>query len=376
MKHHLPIPFLKRLTTRLLLLTLILVPDIIYAATPHYAVILPLKGKTAKAAQFVCDGMVAAYFDARARNSSLPPLRIYDSTTASLPSVYQYALSEGAIAVAGPLDKDQVRALQQGVTQYAVPTLLLNNGDNLQPHGPVYQFALAPEDEIEPLISHARQNGYQKAAILMQNDELGERTSRLLYDAWQRSGGDVTATLVLNPRNNVINSIYGFMYPGEKSGKKHKRDASARRQDIDVIFLATGSLTGRQVRPALNHANAGTLPLYALSTAVDTAGGSVQLQDMEGMHFSETPWLMSESPLRQLINTLKPANSSSLDRLYAFGIDAFSLLNQLAQGDTAFPVQGMTGELSPDENGRLKRGLTWATIHNGAVIPETTAPSP
>ncbi|HEX3063441.1 MAG TPA: hypothetical protein VHP55_12225, partial [Usitatibacter sp.] len=56
-------------------------------------------------------------------------------------------------------------------------------------------------------------------------------------------------------------------------------------------------------------------------------------------------------------------------RLYAFGIDAYRVAQQLAGGgDKRAPIDGVTGKLTL-EGARFNRALTPAEVDGGRVIP-------
>jgi outer membrane PBP1 activator LpoA protein len=63
-------------------------------------------------------------------------------------------------------------------------------------------------------------------------------------------------------------------------------------------------------------------------------------------------------------------------RLFAFGYDAFRIATSLQRGAPINP-QGLTGTLSIDAQGHVRRELEWVRIKSGAPVPleraDTTA---
>ena len=55
-------------------------------------------------------------------------------------------------------------------------------------------------------------------------------------------------------------------------------------------------------------------------------------------------------------------------RLFAFGYDAFRIATSLQRGAPINP-RGLTGTLSIDAQGRVRRELQWVRIKNGAPTP-------
>jgi outer membrane PBP1 activator LpoA protein len=63
-----------------------------------------------------------------------------------------------------------------------------------------------------------------------------------------------------------------------------------------------------------------------------------------------------------------PTRTTRLDRLYAFGFDAYRLVpelraNALSESNT---FAGVTGRLRLDQHNKIRRDLDWAQIRNGA----------
>jgi len=61
-------------------------------------------------------------------------------------------------------------------------------------------------------------------------------------------------------------------------------------------------------------------------------------------------------------------SASRRGRLFAFGYDAFRIASSLQRGAPINP-QGLTGTLSIDAQGRVRRELQWVRIKNGVPAP-------
>ena len=150
----------------------------------------------------------------------------------------------------------------------------------------------------------------------------------------------------------------------------------SRRQDMEFIFLAATPQQAQQIKPTLNYQYAGDLPVYATSHVFSASGDQNQYNDMNGIRFCETPWLLTPSnPLRQQVATQWPQAGGSLGRLYAMGVDAYRLTPSLGQLK-ALPdsrIDGLSGSLSMSQSQRIERQLPWAEFVNGQVqnLPDT-----
>jgi outer membrane PBP1 activator LpoA protein len=62
-----------------------------------------------------------------------------------------------------------------------------------------------------------------------------------------------------------------------------------------------------------------------------------------------------------------PARANRRGRLFAFGFDAYRLIPLLKQPSSARldAIAGMTGRLTLDAGGRVRRDLDWVEMHSG-----------
>ena len=106
------------------------------------------------------------------------------------------------------------------------------------------------------------------------------------------------------------------------------------------------------------------------SSIFDGTIDSAENRDLEGIWFTDAPWLLdSAPPLRQRADAeLRPV-PGPLQRLRALGVDSFQLyprLQQLANAEVP-SIPGTTGILSLSGNQRIYRALEVARFRNGKV---------
>ena len=92
---------------------------------------------------------------------------------------------------------------------------------------------------------------------------------------------------------------------------------------------------------------------------------------MEGVIFCEVPLLAGANNNLRKQAQGKVNNDYSLFRLYAMGIDAWSLANNYdnLQNNGQFRVNGASGMLSVHENCVIYRELPWLQFKQGQVKP-------
>jgi outer membrane PBP1 activator LpoA protein len=164
-------------------------------------------------------------------------------------------------------------------------------------------------------------------------------------------------------RANALNSILGMRLEFEPR----------RRGDVQFVFMGAQPAQGRLVRPALSFYLTNDLPVYATSDVFepDTQANN----DIDGVIFPDMPWVISpdavSTELRNALNRYWPVRARGRGRLYAFGFDAYRIVPLLMAGKvgSAHAIPGMTGLLSIDDKGRVRRELDWARVDNGKPVP-------
>jgi len=337
------------------------------------ALLLPQQGQLASVGKALRDGFMAAYYQAQQAGQKPPAVQVFDSSRiTSMDDFYRQAQAAGAQMVVGPLEKPLVKQLA-GRPQLPLTTLALNYSDNTQANPPqLFQFGLAAEDEAREVSRRARADGLHRAVALVPRGEWGDRVLAAFRQDFEANGGTLLGSQRVDQPVALAQQIGDLMQAHQGANGS----SGSRRQDVDFIFLASTPQLAQQIKPTLNFQYAGDVPVYATSNVYSASGDQSQYNDMNGVKFCETPWLLDNSnPLRQQVVRQWPVAGSSLGRLYAMGADAFSLAPRLGQLK-ALPdnrLQGLSGNLSIDAAQRIERQLPWAQFTGGQVmrLPDT-----
>jgi outer membrane PBP1 activator LpoA protein len=348
------------------------------------ALLLPQEGQLAGVARALREGFMAAYYQAQQAGQKPPVIDVIDSSRlSSLDDFYRQAQAQGVQLVIGPLEKPLVKQLAARA-QLPLPTLALNYSDSNQVGPPqLFQFGLAAEDEAREVSRRARADGLHSAAAMIPKGEWGDRVLNAFRQDWEANGGTLVAAERVDQPVQLAQQIADMLnVRNASSGVQNSTGAQAsRRQDIDFIFLAATPQQAQQIKPTLNFQYAGDLPVYATSHVFSASGDQAQYNDMTGIRFCETPWLLDTSnPLRQQVTRQWPQANGSMGRLYAMGVDAYTLASRLGQLK-ALPdsrVDGLSGNLGMSTNQRIERQLPWAQFVGGQVqrLPETLPSNP
>jgi outer membrane PBP1 activator LpoA protein len=360
------------------------------------ALLLPLSGSLSDAGKALRDGLFASYY-AQPRHMQLPAVEVYD--TRGQPDravrVYQQAIAEGASFVIGPLSKEAVAAVADRASQNPdVPILSLNYlpgnegrptaDEQPQPPEPLYQFGLLPEDEARQAAEAAIQNGHYNALTLVPGSRWGERMSGAFAARFEELGGVVLERGQYNAEATDYGRAIQRLFNLDASYTRERQVQSTigqsvrfeprRRQDVDVIFVAAMPRQGRLIKPQLEFHRAGRLPTYATSHVFSGTPDADADWDMNGLYFTDTPWILENlqrpNELYRRITEYWPDRHGRYPRLYALGIDAFSMLPHLERlaRNRANAMAGRTGLLTLDERRRVHRQLHWAQMREGVPV--------
>ena len=159
-----------------------------------------------------------------------------------------------------------------------------------------------------------------------------------------------------------------------------------RRQDSEFVFLAADAPAGRLLKAQLKFHYSGDLPVYSTSSINAQDGRSNT--DLNGIMFADTPWIVAPQSwlahLPPLYAEYWP-EERRLGRLHAMGYDAYQLIGALYAARTGpMPeIDGASGRLYLDRDGRVHRRLAWARFQRGepvwlpdAVDPGAPVPGP
>lgn len=351
--------------------------------TERIALLLPLSGKQQAAGLAVRDGFIAA---ALRGPSTRNDIEVFDTNQAGATDAYQRAVQAGASVIVGPLLKEDVDALAN-TQQVGVMTLALNAlSDTLTPPALMFQFALDPEEEARQVAQRAGRDGLTRAIVLAPNNEWGMRVQRAFAAELAAQGGTLVAQRYYDPAARDYVGLSKQLLEWRQSpqvraledavGKKSM--LTETREDFDYIFLASQATQAKQLRPALRFVLPDTrIPIYATSDSYEPE--SSNNDDLDGLRFVDMPWVINRdadiAALHDNLSRVWANNLRSRSRLYAFGIDAFNLVNWLKtpQPQLASPLRGVTGLLALDQAGRVRRQSDWAQIVNGKpqVLPDT-----
>jgi len=341
----------------------------------HIALLLPLQSQIGNA---ILEGFVSAYYEALDDNREVPRISIFDTTNLdSIFPTYEQAVDADADLIIGPFEKDLVRQLNQR-RALPVPTLALNYADSASNPDTLYQFGLAPEDDIRQLADLAWQAGHRNAGLMIPASADYERIQNLFVNYWLELGGKVVSQVNFDNSSDYSDVVQRLMAIDSSTARAQRlrnllprntlEFTPRRRQDVDFIFLVANPRQGRQIKPTLSFHYAGDVPVYAMPSIYDGRDNESQNRDLNGIVFTDAPWVLADTdPLKPVVTQTLRSAQGPLTRLRAMGIDSFRLHSRLPQleNGTVSSLPGTTGTLTVSADRLIHRISQQAEFVNG-----------
>jgi outer membrane PBP1 activator LpoA protein len=335
---------------------------------PFVGVLLPLSGAYAPAAQAIKAGMTAAYF--ADTNPSKPKLQFVDSEAGDIYQAYRTMADQGAMAVVGPLVKENIVTLA-GSGALLVPVLALNQTPVAQ-SSQLYQFGLTPEHEVEQAAGSAWFDGKQTALVLAPSSPFGDRMVKHFSSYWKKLGGRIAASKTY--------AAHGADFSGSVQALTNALQGTPDAgSTANFVFLIADAKDAHQLMPQIAK-SAGPLPVYATSHVFNGKVDGAADLDLSGLIFCDMPWLLNPSDGGALSANALQAQVQQTPpdyvKLIALGLDAYRLVPELGRfkADPRYRFSGATGSLSLQSGNRLQRQLECAQFEGGSLQARGIAP--
>ncbi|WP_249717527.1 penicillin-binding protein activator [Proteus faecis] len=307
---------------------------------------------------------------------------VYDTNSQPIDVLLKKAQQDGANLIVGPLLKPEV--MKTIKLQSGLPVLALNELDEIPSATTVCFFSLSPEDETRNAAQHLRQQQKSNPLIIVPDNKFGQRMAQTFADEWQRSGGGTVLQQTFSSVESLkasINRGVGIRMTGTPVLPTANAPLPLETQSIpsaggaiDSVYIIATSDELTLIKPMIDMAISTQKrpPIYVSSRSNQGGTGPDFRMEMDGIQFSDIPLMTGANlPLMQKASS-KFANDYSLMRLYAMGIDAWSLANNyndLTKGTLRF--NGISGSLHVENNCTVYRQLPWMQFKQGKIEPVT-----
>ncbi|EPT7001607.1 penicillin-binding protein activator [Cronobacter malonaticus] len=320
-------------------------------------------------------------------------IKIYDTSSQSITQILAQAQQDGASLVVGPLLKESVDGVLKSGTPLNV--LALNQPETVQNRPNVCYFALSPEDEAADAAAHIWQEGKRAPLLLVPYSALGDRVTKAFADRWAQLGGGTVLQQKFGSVNELkmnINGGTGIALTGSPVAASLPQQQSitiggltipapptdaqitaGTSGNVDAVYILATPSEIALIKPmiAMRAGSHSGATLYASSRSAQGGSGPDFRLEMEGLEFSDIPMLTGSNPALMQQALAAVNNDYSLARLYAMGVDAWSLANHFSQMRQVpgFQLSGNTGALSATQDCVINRKLTWLKYQQGQLVP-------
>jgi uncharacterized protein len=338
------------------------------------ALMLPFQGPNGAIGRAIRDGFLASHFDLHGSATLL----MYDSSSADSAELMYRALRDGAELIIGPLAKDAVDRLSE--LDLDVPVLALNRTLNSSPNPNLYQFGLAPEDEIRQIVRQVDSEDLNKALVVYPDTEWGRRNFGVFQSEWEARDRIIVDSAAFSSQrdySDLIRQLLNVDRSEERASELRRivgerfQFTPRRRQDIDFVLMLADPGQARGINPTLERYYADDIPVYATSHVHEFGEAWIEAIDLNQIRFCDIPWKLTKSDrIQSRVFATWPAAQGQLVPFYALGVDAHRLyprLQQLKQLPSE-RLYGATGILRLNARNVVERELMWAQFRDGAPV--------
>lgn len=251
--------------------------------------------------------------------------------------------------MAGPLLRDDVKAL--ATLKEALPwTIALNQlEDDVSLPDRVYTLALSVEGEARQIARTMQADGVRTVAVVASDSALQRRFASSFTGEWILLGGGPPATYSMVRATDMLATL---------------------RQELlrvapEAIVLAANAIDAALVKPYLPRST-----VYA-SSQINERGAVPIMSDLDDIHFVEVPWLVEPEAPQFSGVPRRDYPSTTLERLYALGLDAFAVAQAFDRGPPQqLDIEGATGHLTLDAHHHVVRQGRLAHLEAGHLVPD------
>ncbi|ATF08978.1 penicillin-binding protein activator [Candidatus Enterovibrio altilux] len=345
------------------------------------AVLLPLSDKFVAQGEAIRNGFIQKLLDDNSGESQ-PAVMFYDTNGMAMPEIVAHMQNDGIQFVIGPLQKDNVDAFLNA-SHNTFPMLALNFPRSKIRSKNICFFTLSPEQEAKQAALHIAQNNHHYPLVIAPNNKFGHRVSSAFSIEWQSVTGKIPEIKYFENRDTMQETVQQVFGLTESQGRIQQinqilglnmASEQRSRRDIDAVYLVANSGELSLLKPFIEVAinpNVNPPKFYASSHSNHFINGIREVGELRGIEFSDVPLLVEHNnPTTVRFHQLWPELNNSMIRLYALGMDAYSLIKVLPQMKALpeYRYQGQSGELSLGEQCVVNRVVSWAMYEDQGII--------
>jgi outer membrane PBP1 activator LpoA protein len=353
------------------------------------ALLLPLRSSVFGAA---ADAVRTGFLTASERKKDNIVITIIETGDAAQEVLNAYNDASGKYdIIVGPLSRSAVTALVQSAA-VRKPTIALgqpdlpDTADQRLPRQMI-MMGLSIEEEARQVAAWVEHEKTPGKIFAVSTNIAWQRRAVKAFTQQARQQGMTVENLELSVPNNAL-SATGLAQLGQR----------IQAEKPALLFVALDAAQTIQLRSAIGNDIAlyGTSQLNPLTLATATAAINAaannaaanaatgtppapdnRLPELDGVHLVDMPWQLQADNAAVMAYPRSVTNNdvkqnADLERLYALGIDAFRVANEIAQQRSGFDIDGVTGQITVNMAAGatyFQRKETQAVYQDGVAVP-------
>lgn len=226
----------------------------------------------------------------------------------------------------------------------------------------VVHIAPILDDEALHIADFAFSRGMQKITIIATDNDASKLMTISFKAAWQRRSN----------HEHSSDSITIITLPGNIAATDNglfELKSQLAEKTPDMILLAMPATEARLVRPHLQIST----PTMTFSNANESLDDAAAYHALNAVRLFDIPYLLiaDQVPYKDYEAVNADLNSNALLRWFALGVDSLQLLIAAQKlPDREVSINGLTGTLTIDRAGNIKRQLSLARFTHNGIAPE------
>ena len=346
-------------------------------------VLLPLTEKYADQGEAIRNGIIQGMLeDVSGKKPKI--LKFYDSNAAPMKKIIEDMKQDKIEFVLGPLQKNKVNEYLK-LSNETFQTLAMNMPkQNTKNASNTCFFTLSPEQEAKQAAHFIAKKKHRHPLIIAPKNEFGQRVSQAFSSEWKKQTGIPAEISLFQNQASMQNAVKeAFDLSGSQSriykmnqllNLKLKAEQRSRR-DIDAVYLIASADELTLLKPFIEVAinpDADLPDLYTSSRGNNRVRGVGELGELRDITFTDVPLIVNPNdPLSIKHHRIWPKQSNDITRLYALGMDAYTLINALPEMkiNPYYQLKAQSGILSLNKQCVIQRDLSWGKFGAQGFAP-------
>lgn len=283
------------------------------------AVILPLSGRfvetVGRPAQL---GILAALKDRTEKVN----VTFYDSNVLTMDQILNAAKQKGTAFILGAVLKPEVSDLIASGTK--IPAIVYNKVEAIPDN--IWYFDLSPDYEGALAAAKMLSDNRNSPVIFASNAAKNQRAAIGFNQLWSKVKQQNAAVCSFETVSDAGTSVASCPLAGK-----------------DSVYINANAMEAAAIKAKLP----GTLPVYLTASSNPGLNGSSLELAMSGAHLGDSPWMLTDTAIKQSLFNAMPKANALVQRIFATAYDSVNAafnLNNLSQ-NKADVLHGLTGDI-------------------------------